>query len=93
MQDWEKIEKDFYQKYDEKKKQFVSLNGFPEVDKKELEDLGSDYWTTYFTKVRSFLIKEVDKIAEKIEKIEKLPGDEKLGDNNSDDISVDDLPF
>lgn len=54
-QDGEKISSYYY---DGKK----SINKMPAVDEKEKKELGSDYWTIYFTKVRAFLKKEIESI-------------------------------
>ncbi len=42
--------------YDGKK----NINKMPKVDEKELEEMGKDYWTIYFTKVGVFLKKEIE---------------------------------
>lgn len=56
-QDWQKIQDNYYD-WDKKK----SLNGMPEVDKKELKEEWKSYWEGYFMIVNKFLKKEVKKV-------------------------------
>lgn len=44
--------------YDGKK----PINKMPKVNEKEKEEMGDDYWTVYFTKLRVFLKKEIQGI-------------------------------
>jgi len=85
VQDWNKV---YTYYYDAEKKK--SINGFPEVDKKEAKWYDKDDWKVFFLKVKKFLKAEVIKQAKDVSKptmIEELPWD------TSDEISVEDIPF
>jgi hypothetical protein len=40
-----------------------NLHDFPQVNETEKEEMGKDYWKTYFIKVKLFLIKELQKLS------------------------------
>ena len=83
-QEWNKIQ-NYYYDVDKKK----NINGFPEVNKEELEEEWKDYWTGYFLGCKKFLKKELSKI--------EFPnvdtGSKKEEEVKEDKISVDDIPF